>query len=79
MRARSTRILPSLAQSYAIHMTASPDGRYLAYTLVTGGSQSTLPETDLLLLDLGLGQSSTLTSEPGFEGLATWLPAKWAP
>jgi len=82
--ARSTSVASSQAwrsltaeDDLAFYINSSPDGRYLVYTLVTGSGTSgrgSLPATDLCLLELDSGRSSRLTSDPGFEGLATWLP-----
>ena len=60
---------------YVIHMAASPDGRYVAYTLYAGssGQDSQVPQADLYLLDLSNRQDLRLTSEENFEGLATWV------
>ncbi len=49
----------------------SPDGRYAVYTLFSGHGPQ--PTADLWLLDMSNDQARPLTSDPGFEGLATWI------
>jgi Tol biopolymer transport system component len=59
------------AETEVSYPVASPDGRYVVYTLFSGqGAQS---GADLWLLDLSNEQSRPLTSDPSFEGLATWI------
>ncbi len=56
-------------QTTVIHMAASPDGCYLAYTLRSGEGS-----LDLYVLELGQDEPRRLTFDPGFEGVATWIP-----
>jgi Tol biopolymer transport system component len=55
-------------QSYTALLSASPDGRYVAFTRFT--SQQ---EGDLFVLERGEPQARQLTSDPGFEGAATFV------
>jgi WD40 repeat protein len=56
------------------YLVASPDGRNALCTLVSEhGAQ---PRADLWLLDLTNDASRPVSSEPGFEGLATWIAAE---
>jgi hypothetical protein len=60
-----------------IHMAASPDGRYVTYTLFTGApadASQPVPPADVYLLEIGHNQPVRLTADAGFEGLATWIP-----
>jgi Tol biopolymer transport system component len=62
-----------------IHIAASPDGRYVTYTLFTGGpadASQPVPPADVYLLEIGHNQPVRLTADPGFEGLATWIPVQ---
>lgn len=73
------RWYPIDLEGYVMQMSASPDGRYVAYTLLTSEPTEvyqTLPPADLYLLELGQSQPVRLTSDPGFEGLATWIPVQ---
>jgi hypothetical protein len=57
-------------------LSVSPDGRYALYSLLAGGASVGAygpPSADLYLLELGRPQPIRLTSDPGFEGLATWM------
>jgi hypothetical protein len=60
-------------QDYVLHMNASPDGRFLAYTLYRGSGNRPIPRADLMLLDLDSRQITPLTEGADFEGLADWL------
>lgn len=60
-------------------MAASPDGRYVAYTLFTGGPahvSQPVPPADVYVLEIGHNQPVRLTADSGFEGLATWIPVQ---
>jgi Tol biopolymer transport system component len=59
-------------ETNAAYLAASPDGRYVAYTLLTGHEPE--PTGDLYVLEIGQDEPRRLTSAPGFEGLATWIP-----
>lgn len=59
------------AQTYTLFLSTSPDGRYLAYTRF-----SSRQEGNLYVLERGQEEPRLLTSEPGFEGLATWIPVQ---
>jgi len=75
--ARESWQLLADAQALIYYPSVSPDGRYVAFTLLAGGAavgQSGVPAGDLYLLQLGKAEPLRLTSEPGFEGLATWVP-----
>jgi Tol biopolymer transport system component len=70
---------PIALEGHVMQMSASPDGRYVAYTLLTdelAEAYQTVPPADLYLLELGQSQPVRLTSDPGFEGLATWIPVQ---
>ena len=56
------------AQAYTAMLSASPDGQYVAFTGFTSEQ-----EGDLFVLERGDAQARQMTSDPGFEGLATWL------
>lgn len=66
------------AQSSAAYPAPSPDGRYLAYTLMVthmnprGGPPAV--DADLYVLELGEDEPHRLTTDPGFEGFPTWIP-----
>lgn len=62
-------------QDYIIHISASPNGRYVACTLYRGSANRGIPRADLLLLDVATLQIKQLTDAPDFEGLATWIRA----
>jgi Tol biopolymer transport system component len=64
-----TRVTGSL--SYVLFLSASPDGRYLAYTQF-----SSEQEGDIYILEAGQEDPRLLTSDPGFEGLVTWIPGQ---
>jgi Tol biopolymer transport system component len=55
-------------QSYTALLSASPDGRYVAFTRFTSEQ-----EGDLFVLERGDQQARQLTSDPGFEGAATFV------
>jgi Tol biopolymer transport system component len=55
-------------------VAASPDGRWAAFTAMQG--QGSGMEADLYLLNLGQGQPQQLTQDPGYEGMATWVPLR---
>jgi len=64
------------AQMQVFGLSISPDGRYVAYSLATGGptvGRDGPPSADLYLLELGQPEPRRLTSDPGFEGMATWV------
>jgi len=66
-------------EGYVTQMSASPDGRYVAYTLLTdelAEARRTVSPADLYLLEIGHNQPVRLTSDPGYEGLATWIPVQ---
>jgi hypothetical protein len=67
--------LVSGPDDYVIHLAASPDGHYLAYTLYRGSGNRAIPRADLMLLDLSTHQTTQLTEDPEFEGLAAWILA----
>jgi len=54
-----------------LFLSASPDGRSLAYTKF-----SSEQEGDIYILEEGQEEPRRLTSDPGFEGLVTWLPGQ---
>ncbi|MBC7261651.1 MAG: PD40 domain-containing protein [Chloroflexi bacterium] len=62
----------------AAYPAVSPDGRYLAYTLMVthanprGGAP--VLDADLYVLELGKDEPRRLTTDPGFEGFPTWIP-----
>ncbi len=56
------------AQSFTALLSASTDGRYVAFTRFA--SQH---EGDLYVLERGEPQPRQITSDPGFEGTATWV------
>jgi WD40 repeat protein len=63
-------------ENYVMHVAASPDGRYLAFTLLTAEpseASEMVPPADLYLLEIGQKQPVRLSSAPGLEGLATWI------
>ena len=65
------------AQTHIFGLAVSPDGRYVAYSLATGGptvGRDGRPSADLYLLELGQPEPRQLTSDAGFEGMATWAP-----
>ncbi len=62
------------ADTEMAYVVTSPDGRYVLYTLFAGHGPE--PSADLWLLDLTGDASRPLSSEPGFEGLATWIAAE---
>ncbi len=64
-----TRVTGSL--SYVLFLSASPDGRYLAYTQF-----SSEQEGNIYVLEDGQEEPRLLTSDPGFEGLVTWIPGQ---
>ena len=64
-----TRITGS--SSYVLFLSVSPDGRSLAYTQF-----SSEQEGDIYILEDGQCEPRRLTSDPGFEGLVTWLPGQ---
>jgi len=55
-------------ESDAAYLAVSPDGRYVTYTLLMHSENP-----DLYLLEFGQDKPRQLTSDPGFEGLATWV------
>ncbi len=57
--------------SYVLFLSASPDGRYLAYTQF-----SSEEEGNVYVLEVGQEEPRLLTSDPGFEGLVTWIPGQ---
>jgi len=65
-------------QDGVFYPIVSPDGQYVAFTLFTNrpaaGSGSN-PRADLYILRLGEHEPYRLTFDPGFEGLATWIPS----
>lgn len=56
----------------AMYVAVSPDGRRVAYSGFADADNA-----DLYLLELDDGTLTSLTSDPGFEGLATWIPGGW--
>lgn len=66
------------AQASAAYPALSPDGRYLACTLMVthvnarGGPPAV--DADLYVLELGKEEPRRLTTDPGFEGFPTWIP-----
>jgi Tol biopolymer transport system component len=52
----------------------SPDGGRFVFTWGELGQRSGLPFADLWIYDVASGQSESLTSVDGFEGMATWSP-----
>ena len=56
------------AQSFTALLSASPDGRYVAFTRF-----SSEHEGDLFVLDRADREPRQITSDPGFEGAATWV------
>lgn len=61
------------AEASAAYPAASPDGRYLAYTLMAAHGPTSM-SVDLYVLELDKAQPRHLTSDPGFEGFPTWIP-----
>lgn len=72
-RTESWRVLTDAKASVA-YLAASPDGRYLAYTLMTSKGPPPTLEADLYVLDLTQAEPRRLTTDPGFEGFPTWIP-----
>ncbi|UCC78041.1 MAG: PD40 domain-containing protein [Anaerolineales bacterium] len=64
-----TRVTGSL--SYVLFLSASLDGRYLAYTQF-----SSEQEGNIYVLEAGQEEPRLVTSAPGFEGLVTWIPGQ---
>lgn len=62
------------AETSAAYLAVSPDGRYLAYTLLSGHGPTS--NADLYVLELGQAQPRRLTTEPGFDGFPIWIPAE---
>jgi Tol biopolymer transport system component len=56
------------------NVAVSPDGRWATFSRGQLGAAGT--EADLYLLNLATGQSQQLTQEPGYEGMATWVPSQ---
>ena len=56
------------AQSYTALLSASPDGQSIAFT-----GFASQREGDLYVLDSGDAEPRQITSDPGFEGAATWV------
>lgn len=56
------------AQSFTALLSASPDGQYVAFSRF-----SSEHEGNLFVLERGDLQPRQLTSDPGFEGAATWV------
>lgn len=61
-------ILVAAGQSFTALVSASTDGRYIAFTRF-----SSEHEGNLFVLERGDAQPRQLTSDPGFEGAATWF------
>ena len=67
------------AEDFVFDVSVSPDGRYVTYSLFTGElsvGRSGISSADLYLLEFGQREPRRLTSDPGFEGLATWVPVE---
>ncbi|MGQ9494044.1 MAG: TolB family protein [Anaerolineae bacterium] len=60
-------------EAFAAYPAVSPDGRYLVYTLLSGHGPTS--NADLYVLELGQAQPRRLTTEPGFDGFPSWIPA----
>jgi Tol biopolymer transport system component len=56
------------------YVATSPDGRWAVFSLMQG--QGTGMEAELYLLNLDQGQPQQLTQDPGYEGMATWVPVR---
>lgn len=56
------------------YVAPSPDGRWAVFTLMQG--HDTGMEADLYLLNLDQGQTQQLTQDPGYDGMATWVPVR---
>jgi len=64
------------SDAWVFDLTVSPDGRYALYSQLSGGGSVGAygpPSADLYLLELSRPQPVRLTSDAGFEGLATWM------
>ena len=58
----------------AASVAPSPDGCWALFTMIPErGSEM---DADIYLLDLSRGQSQQLTQNPGWDGLATWVPTQ---
>ena len=62
------------ADANVVDATPSPDGRWAVLTLMQGLGTGT--EADVYLLSLAQGQLQPVTQDAGYEGMATWVPAR---
>ena len=56
----------------SMYIAVSPDGRRVTYSNFADRDSG-----DLYVLELGEDTPIPVTSDPGFEGLATWIPGGW--